>query len=36
MLDHHLMVANAIAAGDAAAAQAAMNAHFDLSVQRVI
>lgn len=36
MLDHHLAVASAIAAGDAQAAQAAMNAHFDLSVQRII
>lgn len=36
MLDHHLAVASAIAAGDATAAQAAMNAHFDLSVQRII
>jgi GntR family transcriptional repressor for pyruvate dehydrogenase complex len=36
MLDHHLAVAKAIAVGDAQAAQAAMNAHFDLSVQRII
>ncbi|VWX54117.1 GntR family transcriptional regulator [Novosphingobium sp. 9U] len=36
MLDHHLAVATAIAAGDAGAAQAAMNSHFDLSIQRVI
>jgi GntR family transcriptional repressor for pyruvate dehydrogenase complex len=36
MLDRHLAVASAIAAGDPDAAQAAMNAHFDLSIQRVI
>lgn len=36
MLDHHLTVASAISAGDAQAAQAAMNAHFDLSVRRII
>jgi DNA-binding FadR family transcriptional regulator len=36
MLDHHFAVANAIAAGDPSAAQTAMNAHFDLSIQRVI
>jgi len=36
MLDHHLAVASAIAAGDPKAAQAAMNSHFDLSIQRII
>jgi DNA-binding FadR family transcriptional regulator len=36
MLDHHHTVAGAIAAGDPLAAQAAMNMHFDASVQRVI
>jgi len=36
MLDHHLAVASAIAAGDSKAAQAAMNSHFDLSIQRII
>ena len=36
MLDHHLAVASAIAAGDPKAAQAAMYSHFDLSIQRII
>ena len=36
MLDHHLAVASAIAAGDPKAAQAAMDSHFDLSIQRII
>lgn len=36
ILDHHLAIADAIAASDPIAAQAAMHAHFDVSVQRDI